>query len=109
MGNKVVDIARVGKLLPPAPDLCQSCATKHEPELPHNFESLFWQYWYYNQHGRWPTTADAFAHCTPEMRARWVQAMRLKRDDLAMSKKKAERDAVPRCNKLILDIEAMHG
>ncbi len=50
---------------------CPMCAVKHEPELPHNRDSLAYQYKFYDQHGRWPTWADAMAHCTPEMKAFW--------------------------------------
>lgn len=76
MTVKVVDLAREGKLLPPAPDRCQCCAAKHEPEQPHNWQSMFWQYWYYNKHGRWPTMRDAFEHVTPELRQAWVDSLR---------------------------------
>ena len=62
-------------LLPPAPGKCQACATDHEPELPHNQESLYWHYWFYGQHGRWPTWDDAMAHCFDEVRDLWKQAM----------------------------------
>lgn len=59
-------------LLPPDdPDVCQECAVNHPPEHPHNQQSLHWQYWFYNEHGRWPTWEDAMAHCTEEMRAFW--------------------------------------
>lgn len=62
-------------LLPPAPDKCQACAVKHPPEHPHNQQSLHWQYWFWGQHQRWPTWADAMAHCTPEMQAFWVKEL----------------------------------
>lgn len=50
---------------------CPMCAVKHEPEMPHNKDSLCYQYKFYDQHGRWPTWADAMAHCTPEVKAVW--------------------------------------
>jgi hypothetical protein len=56
------------KLLPPAPGKCQQCAVDHEPELPHNQQSLHYQYWFYLRNQRWPTWTDAMRHCTPEMR-----------------------------------------
>lgn len=59
-------------LLPPKKDVCQSCAVKHPPEHPHNQQSLYWQYWFYGQHQRWPKWEDAMAHCTPEMQQFWV-------------------------------------
>ena len=59
------------KMLPPKPGVCQQCATDHKPELPHNQQSLYWQYYFYADHDRWPTWKDAMAHCTPEMQALW--------------------------------------
>lgn len=50
---------------------CPMCAVKHEPEMPHNRDSLCYQYKFYDQHGRWPTWADAMAHCAPEVKAIW--------------------------------------
>ena len=68
---KLVDVDG-WKILPCAPDVCQACAVDHAPELPHNQQSLYWQYWFYSRNNqRWPTWADACAHCTPEMFARW--------------------------------------
>lgn len=63
-------------LLPCAPDVCQCCAVKHDPDMPHNQQSLYWQYWFYGQHQRWPTWKDAMAHCTPEMKAHWVSELK---------------------------------
>lgn len=63
-------------LLPPAKDVCQSCAVKHEADMPHNQESLYWQYWFYGQHGRWPTWSDAMSHCTDEMKQKWIVALK---------------------------------
>jgi hypothetical protein len=62
-------------LLPPAPGKCQMCAAEHEPHLPHNAQSLYYQYAFYGARGRWPTWADALAHCTPEMQALWKDAL----------------------------------
>jgi len=42
-------------LMPAAPGTCPECAVDHPPELPHNQQSLFYQYKFYNDHGRWPT------------------------------------------------------
>jgi hypothetical protein len=58
-------------LLPPKPGTCPACATAHEPRLPHNAESLYYQYRFYGIRGRWPTWADAAAHCTEKMRDDW--------------------------------------
>lgn len=56
------------------PGTCPECATKHDPELPHNQQSLTYQYKFYDKHGRWPTWADAMAHCTEEVKAHWKEA-----------------------------------
>jgi hypothetical protein len=72
---KVIDMLKEGMLLPPRADVCQECAVDHKPELPHNRDSLFYQYKFYKDHGQWPTWADAMKHCTPEMRAQWTKLL----------------------------------
>lgn len=62
-------------LLPPAPDVCQKCAVKHDPAMPHNQQSVYWQYWFYSQYGRWPTWADAMKDCSDEMKQKWTAAL----------------------------------
>jgi hypothetical protein len=47
------------------PDTCPECAVKHEPDEPHNQ-----QYKYYV-----PTWADAMAHCTPDVKELWREAL----------------------------------
>lgn len=59
------------QLLPAAPGLCSQCAIDHEPELPHNPQSMHYQYAFYAEHGRWPTWEDALAHCDDEMYEAW--------------------------------------
>lgn len=54
---------------------CAECAVVHEPEQPHNQQSLFWQYSFREKHGRWPTWADAMAHCSPEVKQFWTEAL----------------------------------
>lgn len=53
-----------GFLLPPAPGKCQECAVAHKPEEHHNKDSLYYQMAFRQKHGRWPTWADAIAHCS---------------------------------------------
>jgi hypothetical protein len=67
----------VGKmrLLPPAPGLCQECATKHEPGWPHNAQSLYYQFKFPMDHGRAPTWADAMAHCDDTTREFWTKEL----------------------------------
>lgn len=63
-------------LLPPSADTCPVCAVQHPPEQPHNAQSLYYQYRFYGLRGRWPTWADAIAHCMPAVRARWEAELR---------------------------------
>lgn len=58
-------------LAPAAPDVCQECATKHDPDQPHNADSLYYKYRFYELYGLWPSWADALAHCPPEIRQAW--------------------------------------
>jgi hypothetical protein len=58
-------------ILPPAPDKCQECAVEHAPEEPHNAQSLFYHFKFYEKNGRAPTWKDAIAHCNPETRLAW--------------------------------------
>jgi hypothetical protein len=62
-------------LLPPRPDVCQECAVQHDADLPHNTQSLYYQYSFFMRFNRWPTWADAMAHCSEEMRATWTKAL----------------------------------
>ena len=63
-------------LMPPRPGVCQVCAVKHDPEQPHNRDSLYYQYRFYAEHKRWPTWADAMRHCNVETRRTWTDALR---------------------------------
>lgn len=62
-------------LLPPAPGLCHECGHKHESDQPHNAQTLYYQYFFANKHGRWPTWKDAVAHCTPEVQKLWQEEL----------------------------------
>lgn len=66
-------------LMPPPPDHCQFCAVKHDPSLPHNRDSLYYQTCFENQIGRAPTWADAMAHCDPEVQRKWTSLLKEKR------------------------------
>ena len=72
---KVVDLAFEGTILPPAPEVCQVCAVEHDPSWPHDQQSLFYQYAFYHDNFRWPTWADAMAHCAPSMREFWREKL----------------------------------
>ena len=64
------------QMLPPAPGLCKICATKHEEELPHNRDSLYYQFWFYGTYKRSPTWADAMLHCSDDMKQQWVEHLK---------------------------------
>ena len=63
------------QLLRTPPGTCPECAVKHEPGQPHDAQSLAYQYDFYGKHGRWPTWADAIAHCAEPIRAAWKAAL----------------------------------
>ena len=63
------------RLLPAAPGLCQWCAVKHEPEQPHNQQSLYYQMKFQAIHGRGATWSDAMAHCTDAIKAVWRKGL----------------------------------
>lgn len=62
-------------LLPPPAGTCPICAVKHKPEDPHNQQSLYYQYRFYGVRGRWPTWADAVAHCSDEVKQFWKEEL----------------------------------
>jgi hypothetical protein len=54
-------------LLPCKEGVCKECATEHEPWEPHNL-CLYYQYYFREKQGRFPTWADATAHCSDEVK-----------------------------------------
>jgi hypothetical protein len=64
------------QLMPAAPGLCPECAVDHPPEAPHNAQSLYYRVKFHRHTGRWPTWADALAHCTPEVALIWERELR---------------------------------
>jgi hypothetical protein len=46
------------------------------PTQPHNQQSLAYQYDFYGKNGRWPTWADAMAHCDESVKAQWTAALK---------------------------------
>lgn len=63
-------------LLPPQPGTCPICATAHDAKWPHNAHSIYYQYRFYGVRARWPTWADAIAHCDAEMKEFWQVELR---------------------------------
>ena len=60
------------KLMPPAPGRCQQCAVIHDPEMPHDANSLYYAFWYQQEHGKSPSWADAMAHCEDGVKSLWL-------------------------------------
>jgi hypothetical protein len=67
------------RLLPAKPGTCPECAADHKSSEPHNQQSLYYQYHFYNEHGRWPTWGDAIAHCDDAIKSFWKREL-LKHD-----------------------------
>lgn len=61
---------------------CPMCAVKHDPEQPHNRDSLTYQYKFYDAHGRWPTWKDAMEHCSDHIKEFWKNALAERGGDL---------------------------
>lgn len=62
-------------MMPAAPGKCEMCGSEHEPELPHNAQSLFYAVRFNAEHGRAPNWLDAMEHCTQEMKDLWTAAL----------------------------------
>ena len=62
-------------ILPPKPGTCRECAVKHDPAYPHNRDSLYYQMRFQQRHRRFPTWADAMAHCDEAMKAAWREGL----------------------------------
>lgn len=74
--GKVTSTETVNAMILPAPEgTCPDCATRHEPEQPHNAQSMHYQYTFYGREGRWPTWNDALAHCPENVRKFWVKEL----------------------------------
>lgn len=58
-------------LLPPKQDVCPECATKHEPDQPHNQQSLYYRMQFRIKYGRSPIWEDAMSHCNEETKRIW--------------------------------------
>lgn len=58
-------------IMPPMPGVCQECAVQHDPAMPHDKDSLYYQMRFYQKNKRWPTWADAMRHCNELIKAAW--------------------------------------
>lgn len=74
--GQVTDTKMTPAVLMPAPaGTCPECAKPHDPAIPHDQQSLHYQYRFYGAHLRWPTWADAMAHCDDATKAAWTAAL----------------------------------
>ena len=55
----------------PGPGKCPVCAAVHDPMDPHDRDSLYYQMRFRRRHKRFPTWADAMAHCSREKQEEW--------------------------------------
>lgn len=78
-------------LMPAKPGTCPECATAHAADQPHNAQSLFYQFSFYGQHGRWPNWKDAMAHCSQVVQACWTNELTNRGVDVAGGKVNPER------------------
>lgn len=68
------DVEKV-KLRAPIPGSCRICATVHDPSLPHDRDSLYYQMRFYQIHKRMPTWNDAMAHCSGTIQLQALQTL----------------------------------
>lgn len=60
----------------PAPGGCRICGAVHDPEQPHDRDSLYYQNRFFRRCGRFPTWEDAMAHCSDEVKAAFRTKLR---------------------------------
>ena len=65
-----------GMMLPAKEGTCEWCAVEHKSNLPHDATSMFYQYRFYNENGRWPDWRDALAHCLDKMKEFWKSELK---------------------------------
>ena len=63
-------------IVPPKDGACPVCGDEHESTEPHNLNSLVYQHRFRKRNGRYPTWADAMAHCGERVRERWVRKLK---------------------------------
>lgn len=54
---------------------CDICGVMHDPNLPHDCTSLYYNYCFYGKFNRWPTWADASAHCKDYVITKWRESL----------------------------------
>lgn len=56
-------------IIAPTPGTCPVCATKHDPQAPHDKESLYYVSQFFRKNKRLPSWEDAMSHCTEPVKA----------------------------------------
>ena len=60
------------KVKAPRPGACRICAAIHAPGMPHDRDSLYYQNRFYKRNKRFPTWADAMAHCSEAVKTETI-------------------------------------
>lgn len=63
-------------ILPAKDGTCPICAVDHDPRLPHNKDSLFYQMSFYQKNDRFPTWKDAMEHCSEDVKKQFTDALK---------------------------------
>ena len=64
---------QVLKLLPPSSGMCPVCAIAHPEDYPHDANSVYYKYFFHQQHNRYPTWRDTISHCSTELQEVWCE------------------------------------
>lgn len=56
------------RIIPPKVGACPLCGVRHGKDMPHERDSLTYQYRFRKENGRFPTWQDAARHCTPKVK-----------------------------------------
>lgn len=80
------------RLFPPGKNVCPICATKHRKDDPHDIMSLYYQYVFYRNSGRFPSWRDALEHCPEDIKQRWTRALTAQGIDLDKTAIEAKKD-----------------
>lgn len=83
-GLKVLDIT--------LPGTCPECGIAHDPEQSHNRDGMKYMYKFYDKHRRWPTWADAMAHCPEDVKRYWTQELKERGIPVTNSKEGGKQD-----------------
>ena len=63
------------KVVPTSPGSCPICATRHDPQEPHDRDSLYYQNWFRKRYKRFPTWEDAMSHCDEKTKRGYIRKL----------------------------------